>query len=286
MMSAVPAGPAEAPVGDLLPPMGVPFRVTPRVTWLLAPNPGPMTFDGTNTWLLVEPRSERAVLVDPGPDDAGHIDRIVALAEHRRCTISQILLTHTHPDHTAGVASLVARTGARVRAVDAAHADETIADGDVIEVEGLRIEVVATPGHSSDSVSFYLPAERSMLTGDTVLGRGAPAILHPDGRVGDMIASLRRLRFLLAGHGAQILPGHGPLVRQPLELLDFALDARRIRLEQIGKALAAGQTAEQIVQQLYAQVDSRIRFAAEANIRAHLHYLETVEAKTDELEGA
>jgi glyoxylase-like metal-dependent hydrolase (beta-lactamase superfamily II) len=152
-----------------------------------------MTFDGTNSWVLHEPGRRGAVIVDPGPDDDGHLSTLIALAEEQGGSVAAILLTHGHPDHFGGVPGLARRTGAPVYAADARRGDRVLQSGS-FEISGLRLEVIATPGHSSDSLSFHLPDDQAMVTGDTVLGRSAPAILDPDGRVDQMITSLGQIR--------------------------------------------------------------------------------------------
>lgn len=248
--------------------------MTGRAELVLAPNPGPMTFDGTNSWVLSEPGSSEAVVIDPGPNDPGHLHRLVTVAAARRTTITRILLSHRHPDHSAGARSLADQVGAPVGAFSPEFADEVLLGGEVLQVGDLRIEVVPTPGHTSDSLSFRLAADHTLLTGDTLLGRGAPAILHPDGQVADMIASLQRLQSL-AVPGAVVLPGHGPVVRDPAVLLTNALQARWSRIEELRGLVRQGRhTATEIVGLLYPDLDDRIRRAAEANVQAHLVYLE------------
>jgi glyoxylase-like metal-dependent hydrolase (beta-lactamase superfamily II) len=248
--------------------------VTGRASLLLAPNAGPMTFEGTNSWLLAEPGSHRAVVLDPGPDHDGHLTALARAAADRDCAVEVILLSHGHPDHTAGAAAFARMTGATVLAASPQFADETIADGAALDIGGLRIDVIATPGHSSDSLSFHLPAENTLLSGDTVLGRSAPVILDPDGRVDQMIASLTRLRELLDDGQPLVLPGHGPVVREPLELLGIALEARQARLDQVAAAVSAGMTTlAEIARHLYGQYDPRISRPIEATVRAHLRYL-------------
>jgi glyoxylase-like metal-dependent hydrolase (beta-lactamase superfamily II) len=137
-----------------------------------------MTLDGTNTWILAEPGSPRAVVVDPGPGHDGHLHRVrdqVAGAGQR---VAEILLTHSHADHSAGAAAFAALTGAPVRAADPAYrlGNEGLAPGNTITAAGCEIHVVATPGHSADSVCLHLPADHALLTGDTVLGRGTTVI--------------------------------------------------------------------------------------------------------------
>ncbi|WP_229715411.1 MBL fold metallo-hydrolase [Mangrovihabitans endophyticus] len=254
--------------------------MTTRATLVLARNPGPMTFEGTNSWLLHEPGSAQAVAVDPGPEDGPHFDALSAAAAVRGARITTVLLSHRHPDHAAGVRAFASTVDAPVAGYDPALADVVLAGGEVLVAGGLRIEVLATPGHSSDSLSFRLPADRAVLTGDAVLGRGAPAILHPDGRLSDMISSLSALRSGVCDRtGSVLLPGHGPPIRHPLAMLDGALAARRRRLAQIAAAVDEGcDTAECITELLYAGLDPKLRRAALATVRAYLAYLENPSA--------
>lgn len=270
----VPGGSTPAPGGPEAGPPGVTQVISSRASLLLAPNAGPMTFEGTNSWVLAEPGSSSAVVLDPGPDHPGHLAALAQAAADRGCGVEIILLSHEHPDHTAGAAAFARMTGATVLAASPRFADETIADGATLDVGGLQIDVIATPGHSSDSLSFYLPSENTLLSGDTVLGRSAPVILDPDGRVDQMIASLTRLRDLLADGQPVVLPGHGPVVREPLALLSLALEARQSRLDQVAAAVTAGMTSlPEIAAHLYGQYDPRISRMIEATVRAHLRYL-------------
>ncbi len=248
-----------------------------RARLVLAPNPGPMTLDGTNTWLLSEPGSSDAVVVDPGPDDPGHLASVLRVAVAAGVTVRQILLTHGHPDHAEGAGTLAALTRAPVRALDPVHrlGDEGLTGGSTITVGGLEIRVVSTPGHTSDSLSFLLPAEGALLTGDTVLGRGSTLVAHPDGRLGDYLASLDRLAALAAaGTVRTILPGHGPLVTDPAAVVAGCLAHRVSRLAQVEQALAAGaRTPAEVVAVVYADVDPVLWPAAELNVLAQLEYL-------------
>jgi glyoxylase-like metal-dependent hydrolase (beta-lactamase superfamily II) len=139
---------------------------------------------------------------------------------------------------------------------------------------GLEWLTLLTPGHSSDSVSFVLEADRALLTGDTVLGRGTAVIAHPDGHLGDYFDSLRRLRDIAAGDIDVILPGHGPVVNNPLEVLEYYLVHRNERLEQVRAALAAGDADEDaVVRRVYADVDESLWPYATLSVRAQLDYL-------------
>jgi glyoxylase-like metal-dependent hydrolase (beta-lactamase superfamily II) len=235
-----------------------------------------MTLDGTNTWLIAEPGGTEAVVVDPGPDDEGHLRRVRSVAEQHGLRIAGIILTHGHPDHSAGARSLAEATGAGVRAVDLAHrlGSEGLPPGSVITAAGTEIEVMATPGHTVDSVCLYLRADGAVLTGDTVLGRGTTVIAH-DGNLGDYLRSLDQLRALAdATELSALLPGHGPLLADPRAVLDFYARHRAERLDQIRAALAAGdRTAPEIVARVYADVDRILWPAAELSVRAQLGYL-------------
>jgi glyoxylase-like metal-dependent hydrolase (beta-lactamase superfamily II) len=257
----------------LIGPAGVPRQVTARATWLLAPNPSPMTFDGTNSWVLHEPGRRGAVIVDPGPDDPGHLSALVELALEQGGRVDAILLTHGHSDHSAGLRETARRTGAPVLGASSRWCDQVIGGGP-LDLGGLRVDVIPTPGHSSDSLSFHLPADESMVTGDTVLGRSAPAIMDPDGRVDQTIDSLSLIKELLADGEPLILPGHGPLVTDPRAVLAFALTAREARLAQVEEAVRDGHgTVGAIADRLYGPFDERIRRMIEATVRAHLRYL-------------
>ena len=243
---------------------------------VLAPNPSPMTLDGTNTWLIAAPDSTVALVVDPGPDDEGHLRRVVQQAGQSGRRIAQILLTHGHEDHSAGARRLAELTGAPVRAADPAHrlGSEGLVDGDVIEVAGSELRVIGTPGHSRDSLSLLLPEDGALLTGDTVLGRGTTVIAQ-DGGLGDYLRTLDELRSLAASAGLRVLlPGHGPVLDDPAGVLDYYIAHRRERLDQIRGALAAGaRTPPEIVDIVYADTDPAVRDAAERSVRAQLDYL-------------
>lgn len=245
-------------------------RLTRR---LLAPNAGPMTLDGTNSYLIAAPGAASVVVVDPGPDDEAHLAALASSAP-----VQLILITHRHLDHTAGSTRLGELTGAPVRAFDPACCvgGERLADGELIDAAGTSIRVVATPGHTADSVCFHLPDDGpngSVLTGDTILGRGTTIIDHPDGTLAAYLNSLVALRELGA---ATVLPAHGPVLPDLASVCDAYLRHRQERLDQIRAALAAlgpDASAEQVTDAVYADADAGVRFAAEASVRAQLAYL-------------
>jgi glyoxylase-like metal-dependent hydrolase (beta-lactamase superfamily II) len=238
-----------------------------------------MTLDGTNTWILAEPGADRAVVVDPGPLHEGHLQAVLAVAEMRGSRVGLVLLTHGHADHAEGAARLATLAGGvPVRALDPAHrlGQEGLGDGDVVTVDGLEVVVVATPGHTVDSLSFVLSADGAVLTGDTVLGRGTTVVAWPDGKLADYLDSLRRLRSLAeSGQVSTVLPGHGPvLTDQALMAIDHYLEHRADRLAQVEAALVAGdRTPAEIVRRVYADVDPAVWPAAELSVRAQLEYL-------------
>ncbi|HEU0132789.1 MAG TPA: MBL fold metallo-hydrolase [Mycobacteriales bacterium] len=235
---------------------------------VLAPNPSPMTLEGTNTWLLAAPGG-RTVVVDPGPDHEAHLGAVREAAGE----VALVLLTHGHPDHSAGARSLAEAVRAPVRAVDPAHrlGSEGLGDGERVEVDELVVEVLATPGHSSDHVCFVLREEGLVLTGDHVLGRGTTVVAHPDGRMRDYLDSLRRLADVGA---TRLLPGHGPEVDNPAEVIAYYLRHREERLAQVQAAVVAGaRNAREVVERVYADVDRALWPAAEQSVRAQLDLL-------------
>ncbi|MFE8013412.1 MBL fold metallo-hydrolase [Streptomyces antibioticus] len=251
---------------------------TARAVNVLAPNASAMTLDGTNTWIVAEPDSDLAVVIDPGPLDEGHLRAVVDTAERAGRRIALTLLTHGHPDHAEGAARFAELTGTRVRALDPALrlGDEGLAHGDVVTVGGLELRVVPTPGHTADSLCFHLPADRAVLTGDTILGRGTTVVAHPDGRLGDYLDSLRRLRSLTVDDGVHtVLPGHGPVLEDAQGAVEFYLAHRAHRLAQVETAVENGFTApSEVVAHVYADVDRSLWPAAELSVRAQLEYLQ------------
>jgi glyoxylase-like metal-dependent hydrolase (beta-lactamase superfamily II) len=243
--------------------------VTTTASVLLCNNPGLLTLEGTNTWVLRGPGSDEIVIVDPGPDDEEHITKVAELG-----TVSLILISHRHEDHTRGIDKIVDLTGAVVRGRGSGYLrglGGPLTDGEVIDAAGLRITVMATPGHTADSLSFVL--DDAVLTADTVLGRGTTVIDTEDGSLGDYLESLKRLRGL--GNRA-VLPGHGPDLADMSAVADMYLAHREERLQQVRDALTVlgdEATARQIVEHVYTDVDEALWDAAEWSVQAQLDYL-------------
>ncbi|MGX6603898.1 MBL fold metallo-hydrolase [Micromonosporaceae bacterium Da 78-11] len=236
------------------------------VTLLRAPNPGPMTLDGTNTWVVRAPGEEFGVVIDPGPLDEGHLRRI---AQHR--PFRAILITHGHHDHVDGAGRLSELLGGTpVLAAAARHGDPL---GERLEIGALTIDVLDTPGHTSDSVCFLAGCgdAQVMFTGDTILGRGTTVVAKPDGDLG---AYLDSLELLTAYPQVLMLPGHGPAQSDVAERARVYLAHRRERLAQVEAAMAAGaDTPQDIVALVYPEIDPAVRFAAEWSAAAQLDYL-------------
>ncbi len=246
--------------------------VTPTASVLLANNPSQMTLQGTNTWILRAPGRSDCIVIDPGPQDREHTE---ALVRETGGEIALALVTHHHFDHTGGIAGLVSATGAPVRSMHPAHlsgSDAPLTDGEVIEAAGLRLTVLATPGHTVDSVSFL--TDDAVLTGDTVLGSGTTVLESRDGALGDYLASMDRLAAVAPGRS--LLPAHGPEHAAAEPVIAYYIKHRRERLAQVRDALAelgADAGPMDIVARVYADVDRSLWPAARSSVQAQLAYL-------------
>lgn len=243
-------------------------KVTDTAAVLLEDNPSSMTLEGTNTWLLRAPGSSACVVVDPGYDDEPHLTRVAEAAGE----VALILVTHHHPDHLQGAPWLARRAGAPIRTFDPAHCADApaLADDEVIDVAGLSIRVLHTPGHTDDSVC--LSVDGALLTGDTVLGRGTTVISD----LGAYLGTLRRL--IGVPDGIVALPGHGPELPDVGATAREYLGHREARLDQVREALrdlGPGATARQVVEHVYRDVDESLWGPAEWSVRAQLDYLAT-----------
>jgi glyoxylase-like metal-dependent hydrolase (beta-lactamase superfamily II) len=266
--------PPDPRVGWGLPAPGAMPRTAdlePLVTRVLAPNPSGMTLDGTNTYVVGEPGSGQAVLVDPGPDDAAHLAAVEAALATRDARCVAVLVTHHHGDHAEAALPWGARFGAQVAAADArvaGPAGRVLAPGERLHLAGTTIGVVATPGHTGDHLAFRLESG-AVLVGDHVLGRGTSVVTYPEGDVVAYLDSLRRVHGL--GPSA-LYCGHGPeLTEDPGAVLDYYLAHRAYREHQLLAALAAGAASvDELVGAVYADVPRQLWPAAAQSTRATL----------------
>ena len=250
--------------------------ITDHATCVLAPNPSPWTLDGTNTWIV---GARDVVIIDPGPDDESHREAVIdsLLARDQRCI--GIVLTHGHLDHSAGARAMAGALQVGVRALDPHHrwGDDGLSDGDAIALDATELRVVGSPGHSGDSVSLIDSVDGTLFTGDTILGRGTTLVAWPDGTLGDYLDSLARLRDLAHDRRLErILPGHGPVLTDPVGVISAYLDHRHARLAEVRSVYESGVTAPpEIVAVVYADVPREVWPAAELTVRAQIEYLTT-----------
>lgn len=249
-------------------------RVSAHARVILADNPSPLTYLGTNTWVLADPGSPACVVVDPGPDSASHLRAVQrACAEDGRA-VAAVLVTHDHADHAEGAERFAAMTGAPVLS----RKGGTLPDGPLdLGADAPRLEVIPLPGHASDLVGFLVPADASIVTGDMLFRQSSTLICWPDGSLAEYLDSLERLRAAVEAHDvARLLTAHGPLIDDPLDAIARARRHRLDRLERVRAAAeaGAGSDVERIIEAVYQDVDVRLDPAARINIQAQLEYLE------------
>ncbi|HEX2576256.1 MAG TPA: MBL fold metallo-hydrolase [Aquihabitans sp.] len=266
------------PVAADLPPRpalvpDVPIALGKLVRRVLCGNPGKMTGPGTNTYLI---GIDEVAVIDPGPDDAAHLDAVAAAGSGE---IKWILCTHTHPDHSPGAAGLKERTGAEVLAFadrDGLVCDRHLADGDTVEGTEFTLRAVHTPGHASNHLCFLLERERLLFSGDHVMDGSTVVISPPDGDMAAYLASIERLRSWRPSLRS-IAPAHGHLIEDPAARLDHYLAHRLQREAQVATALAAagpaGTGTEALVEALYADVAEDLHPVARRSVWAHLRKL-------------
>jgi glyoxylase-like metal-dependent hydrolase (beta-lactamase superfamily II) len=250
---------------------------------IIAPNPGPFTYTGTCSYIVGR---GKVAIVDPGPDATPHIDALLDAIKGE--TLTHILVTHTHRDHSPAANALKRATGAIVAGcsrhvadpagsgLDAAHdrdyaPDIELREGDRIALGGVEIEALETPGHTANHLCFSLPQEKALFTGDHVMGWSTTVVAPPDGSMRAYLGSLERLR---QRDDALLWPGHGDPVRDPPRFLRALLHHRRAREAAILERLETGdRTIAAIVARLYEGVDKRLHRAAALNVLAHLEDL-------------
>ena len=227
----------------------------------MAPNPGPYTGPGTNTWIL--DAGPVVVVIDPGPDDDSHL----AALERRLggATVGVVLVTHAHPDHLPLAERFARPHGASVRRYP------DLRDDDVVRAGNLSITALYTPGHSADHLCFLLGEDRAIFTGDLILGRGSSMVTYPEG---DVAAYLRSLDRLTALEPRMLFPGHWDPVTDATGKID---EYRQHRLEREAQILAevrrGGDTAAGLTRRVYGDLDDKLMLAAEMTLRAHLKKL-------------
>lgn len=258
-----------------------------------ADNPGPMTLEGTNTWIVSAPDTDSAVLIDPGPELSSHAANVDTYLADRELAVEVILLTHGHLDHSESAAEFGRRHDAPVRAVDQKWSTgQVLRHGETVRAAGVDLEVLATPGHTSDSVTFVAPG--AMFTGDTVLGRGTSVVAHPDGRLGDYLDSLEAMHGLAQSGSFVVYPGHGPVRGDAAPVLREYLDHRHERLNQVRSVIESrfpellldpaltadshasdwlAEVVSTVVDEVYAQVPENVKAAAAHSVRAQVLYL-------------
>lgn len=277
------------PPDDFDPRPGEPVHLADGLRRVLAPNPSPMTYRGTNTYLL---GTRELAVIDPGPLSEAHLQAILAALEPGQ-SISHIVVTHTHVDHSPLARPLAARCGAPVIAFGGPEAgrspvmtrlaaaglagggegidrdftpDQTVADGAAIEGDGWALEVIHTPGHLGNHIA--LGWEEACFTADHVMGWASSLVSPPDGDLTDFMASCRKLR---ARRWQVLHPGHGAPVEDPAGRLDWLLEHRLAREAAILAALADGPaTAADLAARIYTETPAALLPAAERNVFAHL----------------
>ncbi|MFV0514282.1 MAG: MBL fold metallo-hydrolase [Jhaorihella sp.] len=277
------------PPDDFDPPPGVAVDLAPGLRRILAPNPSPMTYRGTNTYLVGH---RDLAVIDPGPDIPAHLEAILAALRPGQ-SVSHVFVTHSHVDHSPLAAALSARTGAPVLAfggpqagrsavmqrlardglagggegIDAAfRPDIAVADGQTIEGDGWTLEVIHTPGHLGNHIA--LAWEGACFTADHVMGWASSLVSPPDGDLTDFMASCRSLR---ARRWETFHPGHGAPVGDPAARLDWLIAHREARETAILEALAdAPATARALAAAIYTETPAALLPAAERNVFAHL----------------
>jgi glyoxylase-like metal-dependent hydrolase (beta-lactamase superfamily II) len=256
---------------------GVASALSPMVRRIVCENPSAMTGPGTNTYLV---GIDEIAVIDPGPDDARHLDAIAGCGGDR---IRWILLTHTHVDHAPGAQGLKDRTGADILAYGPAKGygdtpdvplDGTLGDGDVIEATEYHLSAVHTPGHASNHLCFLLPEERTLFTGDHIMQGSTVVVAPPDGDMRLYLESLEKLKHLRPRLRA-IAPGHGHLIHNPTAVIDGYIAHRVAREQQIVTELRTHgpATVAELVGRIYTDTPEELRPVASLSVWSHLRKL-------------
>ncbi|WP_277983037.1 MBL fold metallo-hydrolase [Sphingomonas faeni] len=265
-------------------PTGIPIQLEPLVIRVLAPNPSPYTYTGTQTHVV---GTTDLAVIDPGPDNPQHIAALIRAIDGR--PVTAIVVTHHHRDHSPATRSLQAITGAPIvgaapfalddasaradASFDADYApDRVLVEGDTITGDGWTLAAIATPGHTSSHLAFALPETNALFSGDHVMGWSTTIVSPPDG---DMAAYMASLEKLMGRDDRVYYPGHGEAIDKPQRLVRGMLGHRKQREGQILRLLrAAPQPIGRIVTQMYVGLDARLVPAAERSVLAHLYDLQ------------
>ena len=268
-------------------PTGLAEQLEPLVRRVLAPNPSPYTFTGTQTYVVGNPQGPDCAVIDPGPNDAAHIDAIIAAVGERK--VSAIMCTHTHRDHSPAAAPLAELTNAPVvgcaplvlksdlpradEAFDTTYApDRVLEDGEAMRGTGWTLTAVATPGHTSNHLCFALEESGALFTGDHVMGWSTSVVIPPDGDMGDYMASLDKL---MARDDVRYHSAHGAAIEKPRQLVRGMIGHRRQRENQILRLMGErARPASGFIPDMYKGLDPRLIPAAEMSVTAHLIDLE------------
>ena len=256
-------------------------QISQSVGVVLCPNPSYSSLEGTNSYVIKAEGDSRSIVIDPGPEDEGHLNVLQRYAGD----VALILLTHRHGDHADGAARFRQLTGAPIRELESqycAGGQDPLVDGERIVLDGVtpQIEVVATPGLTAESVCFFIHTGdgeddvEGIVTGDTIAGRHTTMISETDGDLGKYMETLKMLDS--RGKGVRLLPGHGADLPDITVMTQKYIERRKLRLQQVKDAVAKlgdEATVDQIVDEIYTDVDPVLRHAAEQSTRVTLRYL-------------
>ncbi|MFN3745598.1 MAG: MBL fold metallo-hydrolase [Hyphomicrobiaceae bacterium] len=263
-------------------------KLAPGIVRIVANNPSPFTYKGTNTYIVGEGRE--VMLIDPGPADAAHLEAVLTALKGR--TLTHIVVTHTHHDHVDGLDALRERTGARTagfgrtvvtpgrtRASPAGgeyvekdfRPDVVLRDGDRLEGDGFALQALHTPGHAPDHLCFALKGTGLFFSGDHVMGWNTSVVAPPEGNMGAYLGAMERL---LERRDEVYFPGHGGRIYEPQRLVKAYILHRRMREQAILDCVRSGQTTiPEIVAVIYRGIDPRLVKAASLSVAAHIEHL-------------